>query len=324
MQVFAEQEHFRNRLEQMPQRCIEGLTHGGPARNGSRSIDSSIGQRRGAEDVRRHLGVACLRRGLGPCSGLVHEAYVARLDTLPRRVGQSTAQRGKRIPAADLGHLFTGAQVITFAVRPHAARIDYQEAGTSGCAYRDHDVRDLAAELRVVIGQMPCCEPEGSAALLDAAADGLPGVSGLRDAVVLHNDEQRRLPHRREIHALVHQTLTERAVADHRRHQRTAAALLARQGEARADTHHAGLHAVAVKLSPREMLAAAASATNSVLAPHDLRDQAWKVARIGQKVTVVAVIGQDCVFGVIQRAHDRKGGKFLPEAGVRGSRNESA
>ena len=49
-----------------------------------------------------------------------------------------------------------------------------------------------------------------------------------------------------------------------------------------------------------------------------------KVARIGQKVTVVAMIGQHRVLGVIERAHDRKGGDLLAEAGVRGAGNQPA
>ena len=83
------------------------------------------------------------------------------------------------------------------------------------------------------------------------------------------------------------------------------------------------LHTVAVEVLPRQMLAAAVTAANTGFASHDLGDQAEKVARISQKVTVVAMVRQHGVLGVVQRTHHRDGRDLLAQAGVRGTRDES-
>ena len=72
------------------------------------------------------------------------------------------------------------------------------------------------------------------------------------------------------------------------------------------------------------MLAAAAPAADTGFAAHDLRDQAEKVARISQEMTVVAMIGQHRVLGVVQCANNRQSSDLLAEAGMRGARNQAA
>ena len=97
-----------------------------------------------------------------------------------------------------------------------------------------------------------------------------------------------------------------------------------RQRHAGADAHHAALHAVAVEVPVGEVLAAAPSTAYAGLAPHDLGHQAEEISGVGEEMPVVAVIGENDIVGIVERAHDCHRGQFLAEAGVGRARHESA
>ena len=64
VQILAEQQHLGDRRQQVPQGCIDRLAHI-LVRDRAGVADARIGQRGGAEDVRRHVTVASLGRRLG-------------------------------------------------------------------------------------------------------------------------------------------------------------------------------------------------------------------------------------------------------------------
>jgi len=66
-----------------------------------------------------------------------------------------------------------------------------------------------------------------------------------------------------------------------------------------------------------KVLAAADAATDAAIAPEDLRDEPEEVPRVGQKVAVVTVIGQNVVVRSGQRADDRHLTELLAQARVR-------
>ncbi len=278
----------------------------------------------GHENVGRGFVQRRLGRGVYRLPDRFDELSVARFDGLAPVRGQREAERDQRIARADAVELFGVAQVVAFAVRPHAPGVQHQESGTARGPNLGDDCVHLLEELRIVVAVAPRGEAERRAARLEVAADGMPAVGGLRDPVVLDDDEQGRAPHRREIHRLVHETLAERAVADHGDDEAAAVAKLVRQREAGADTHHAALHTVAVEVPVSEVLAAAPATADPCFAAHDLGHQADEVARVGEEVAVVAVVGEDDVLGIVERPHDRHRGQLLAEAGVRRARHEAA
>jgi len=146
-----------------------------------------------------------------------------------------------------------------------------------------------------VPGRQAKCSAPG----FDASSDGLSGIGGLGDAVVLHDDQQRYLPYRSQVHALIKQALAQRAITNDHRHQRPTAFELARQREACSNTCHPSLDAIAVEMLPCQVLTAPASATHTALAPHNLGHQPDEIPGIGQEVTMVTMVGQDSILGVV-------------------------
>ena len=279
------------------------------------------GARRCASARRRRLASG---DALAACPHRLDEPSVARFDRLARRIAQSPAQRGQRIagtnpsissPSRRSSPLLCGPMRRVSRTRNPGRRSRAPPRRLPRPCGRTPDRRRRSRQVS---------KPEGRAARFDAAADRVPGVRRLRDAVVLDDDQQRRTPHRREVHALVQQPLAERAVADDAATMRAIASQLAREREPGGDAGHAALHAIAVEVPEGHVLAAAAAAADACLASHDLGDQADEIARIGEKVTVVAVVGQHGVVRMVQRPDDRQRRQLLPETGVRGSRDEAA
>ena len=170
----------------------------------------------------------------------------------------------------------------------------------------------FGAEVRVVVAEAPGIEPECGTARLDVAAHGVTCIGGLRDAVVLHDDQQRRAPGRRQVHRFIHQALAQCSIPDDRCHDSITGAQLVRQRHAGADAHHPALHAVAVEVPVGEVLAAAPSTTNTCLASHDLRYQAEEISRVGEEMPVVAVVGENDVV------RDRRARVRLPSQSIPG------
>src|SRR6266508_417292 len=186
MQVLPEQQHLRNGLQQVPQRCIDRLAYV-PACRRFGIVYACLDRQGGAEDVLGYFAVPSLRRRFGQRLDLVDEAGVARFDATACCVGKATAERGQWIAAANFVHLLTGAQIIALAVWPHAASIEDEKSGPTRRSYLGHDSGYLVTEVRVVVAQMPRGASKRRAAFLDAAANGFPRIRGLCNAVVLYD-----------------------------------------------------------------------------------------------------------------------------------------
>ena len=76
---------------------------------------------------------------------------------------------------------------------------------------------------------------------------------------------------------------------------------------------------MAVEMAKSHVLTAAASAANTGLAAHQLGHEANEIARIGQKMAMIAVIRKHRVIGVPQRPYHRHLAEFLTDAGMCGA-----
>ena len=75
----------------------------------------------------------------------------------------------------------------------------------------------------------------------------------------------------------------------------------------------------AVEVAEGDVLAAPPASADAALSPHHLRHQAVEVARVGEEVAVVAVVGQDRVIWMSQGAYHRHLAELLTEASMRGA-----
>ena len=119
------------------------------------------------------------------------------------------------------------------------------------------------------------------------------------------------------VQAFVREPLTERAVSDQAGDDAVRRLPLAGERGANADGSHPALHAVAMEVPEREVLTPAdspADASRPMTSAISAR-----ITRVGQEVSVVAVIREHGVIRVCERTHDRRLTEFLPEAGVRGA-----
>src|SRR4030095_10288357 len=105
-------------------RRVERLAHV-PA--GGRPGVARASRDRRAEYVLGDFAVTRFGRCFGPRPDLFDEARVARFDAPPLRIGKASSERGQGIAAANCGELLARAQIVSFAVRTHAARIEDEE-----------------------------------------------------------------------------------------------------------------------------------------------------------------------------------------------------
>ena len=310
--------------QQVIQRGVDGQAHAGFRSH------HGIGRLRAlqfcgaVEDVLRRVVRDSFRRRIGGRADLFDELGVARLDRRAGIVGKAPAHRRQRVARADRGDDGFVAQVVALGMRPHAARVDDQEAGALRVAHALHRRRNLFEEIGRGVIDAPGPQAEGGTACLDVAAEVLVRLGGLRNAVVFNNNQKRRRPDRGEVHGFVQQALAEGAVADHRGDDAAAAAQFARQRQADADAGHAALHAIRMKMSPDQMLAAAAAAASAGFASHDLGDETDEFAGIGKEMAVVTVIGECSIVRMGQRPDHRHGADFLAQAGMRGAGYQAA
>ena len=265
-------------------------------------------------------GFSSRRRGI---PNVADELFVSTFNDHPGLDVNLAAQGQQRIPRTNRRHLDLVPQVVALAVGTQPHRIDHEEPRLAGFSHGAHHALDIVEEPGIGIVTSPGAQAEGGTAGEDGAADGIGGPRGLRDAVVLDHEQHRDTPHRGQIEAFVGQTLAERAVADDAGHDGAAVAHLLREREPRSNRGHAGLDAVAVKMSMDEVLAAAEPAAHAELPAHDFRDETVEISRVGEEMTVVAMVRQHDVVWIVQRAYRGHLTELLPEAGMNRSRQQT-
>ena len=128
---------------------------------------------------------AVSKRRLG--AGLGQAAY---LGNVPPRFflnggslgfGERFTEPCERVATADRVHFLRVTQVVAFAVRPEPARVNDQVSRLPGRPHRFNDALDLGEKSRIGVVALPGPDPEGRAARLNRAADGLPRRGGLGD-----------------------------------------------------------------------------------------------------------------------------------------------
>ena len=118
----------------------------------------------------------------------------------------------------------------------------------------------------------------------------------LGDVVVLHREQQWRTPERRHVDCLVHDALTERAVAEE--HDRDGPAVLGvlRQRHSGRERHRAAEHPARVEALPMQVLRAAQAAATPVRRqPISWASSSRWASAVGEKVSVAAVVRHDDV-----------------------------
>ena len=208
-------------------------------------------------------------------------------------------------------------------MRPQPAGVDHQHARPLAVTHGLHDAVNRLAEVGTRIIQAPRAQAEGGAAALDRAAQGVAGVGGLGNAVVLDHEEHGRLPDRGQVHALVQQAFAEGAVAHHDGHHAAATLLAPMQRQSGANGCHARLYAVTVEVAKGHVLAAAIAAADAGFAPHDLGNQAHEVTCISHEMAMVAVVGQHHVVRFLHGAHNGHLAELLTQAGVGSARQQA-
>jgi len=94
------------------------------------------------------------------------------------------------IECTDLGQGFDlafGAQVIAFAMRSKADRVDDKEARPPGVPDLVYDIFDVFNEIWIVVGEPVRPEPKSFTPCKHRASQGRVGGSGLRDPVVFNS-----------------------------------------------------------------------------------------------------------------------------------------
>ena len=300
MHVLAQQHHVVGAREQGSQGCVERCPDVGGL--GRLRRHSTCGGRV-AKRVRRRDGETRLRRIERHFLHGLQELGVALFDRGSQGRVQAAPQCRQRVSFGDRLQLLRFAQIVTLAVRAHPLGIDDEQPGALLAAHLRHNAFDGRDEVSRRVVDTPCAQSKGLAATLRRAGNGAGGRRRLRNAVVLHHKQDRAPPYRGEIHALVQQTFTERAVSDHDGHHAVARTLEQIQRMPDSDASHPGLHAIAVETAMRDVLAAAVSTTNACLASHDLGHQPECVAGVGQIVAVVSMVREHGVIGVVERPH---------------------
>ena len=151
------------------------------------------------------------------------------------RIAASPPRRDERVARADRRHLSVVAQIVALAVRAQALACQSRETPAGAWTDGSHDVFDVSNNSGSASSTAPRAKPERGPTSNDRSSRGIGGSRGLRDPVVLHDEQHRHAPDRGEIEAFVNQPLSESAVADEQATIAVAVASLPGERQSRSD-----------------------------------------------------------------------------------------
>ena len=249
----------------------------------------------------------------GGVVNLLDQRFCLVFDDLPEMAGEQAARVEKRVPLAD-GLDFGGLpHVVAFAVRTETGGANHQHGRLTLMANSLNEIIDGREERRGAVIETGNREAEGFTPGWNASAQSSGGGRGLGDGVVLDDKQDRQLPDGGKVHAFVKQAFAKGAITDDAGHDAVLAAEFPGHRQSDSDGSHAGLDAIAVKVTIGEMLATANAAGHTALAAHDLGNQSQAITGVSEKVAMIAMVRKHRIAFVAESANHRHLTDFLAD-----------